>query len=100
MLAIHPNARTTPAVRTEIAPSQESSGVLASGYSDSTETSASGASAVPPIARIAQRDVIRCPGRRAKRSAPSFVGIPTEAGHRFRRVAGQCSNLMSATIPR
>jgi transposase len=38
MLAIHPNARTTPAVRAEIARSQESSGVLASRYGVSTET--------------------------------------------------------------
>jgi transposase len=38
MLAIHPNARTTPTVRAEIARSQESSGVLASRYGVSTET--------------------------------------------------------------
>ena len=38
MLAIHPQARTTPAVRAEIARSQESFGVLASRYGVSTET--------------------------------------------------------------
>jgi transposase-like protein len=38
MLAIHPNARTTPAVRAEIARSGERSGVLAERYSVSTET--------------------------------------------------------------
>jgi transposase InsO family protein len=38
MLAIHPNARTTPAVRAEIARSQESSGVLARRFGVSTET--------------------------------------------------------------
>ena len=38
MLAIHPQARTTPAVRAEIARSHESSGVLASRYGVSTET--------------------------------------------------------------
>src|SRR3954466_9964940 len=38
MLAIHPNARTTPAVRAEIACSHESSGVLAKRYGVSTET--------------------------------------------------------------
>src|SRR6188472_892889 len=38
MLAIHPNARTTPAVRAEIAGSHESSGVLAKRYGVSTET--------------------------------------------------------------
>lgn len=38
MLAIHPQARTTPVVRAEIARSPESSGVLAKRYSVSTET--------------------------------------------------------------
>jgi len=37
MLAIHPNARTTPAVRAEIARSGERSGVLAERYGVSTE---------------------------------------------------------------
>src|SRR5918997_3693861 len=38
MLAIHPNARTTPAVRAEIARSGERSGVLAERYGVSAET--------------------------------------------------------------
>jgi transposase InsO family protein len=38
MLAIHPNARTTPAVRAEIARASERSGVLAERYGVSTET--------------------------------------------------------------
>src|SRR5829696_444994 len=38
MLAIHPKARTSPAVRAEIARSQERSGVLAQRYGVSTET--------------------------------------------------------------
>jgi transposase InsO family protein len=38
MLSIHPNARTTPAVRVEIARSGEPSGVLARRYGVSTET--------------------------------------------------------------
>ena len=38
MLAIHPNARTTPAVRAEIARSTERPGVLAARYGVSTET--------------------------------------------------------------
>ena len=38
MLQIHPNARTTPAVRGEIGRSKESSGVLARRYGVSTET--------------------------------------------------------------
>ena len=38
MHAIHPNARTTPTVRAEIARSRESSGVLAQRYGVSSET--------------------------------------------------------------
>src|SRR3982750_3411082 len=38
MPTIHPNARTTPAVRAEIARSRESTGVLAQRYGVSTET--------------------------------------------------------------
>ena len=38
MLAIHPNARTTPAVRAEIARSSEPTGELARRYGVSTET--------------------------------------------------------------
>jgi transposase InsO family protein len=38
MLSIHPSARTTPAVRSEIARSTESTGVLATRYGVSTET--------------------------------------------------------------
>src|SRR3954447_15837025 len=38
MLQIHPNARTTPAVRAEIARSRESTGVLAQRFGVSTET--------------------------------------------------------------
>jgi transposase InsO family protein/transposase-like protein len=38
MLQIHPNARTTPAVRAEIAASREPTGVLAKRYGISTET--------------------------------------------------------------
>src|SRR3954471_10736763 len=38
MFSIHPNARTTPAVRAEIARSAEPTGVLAGRYGVSTET--------------------------------------------------------------
>jgi transposase-like protein len=38
MLQIHPNARTTPVTRAEIARSSEPGGVLAKGYGVSTET--------------------------------------------------------------
>ena len=38
MLQIHPNARTTPVIRAEIARSRERTGVLARRYGVSTET--------------------------------------------------------------
>src|SRR4051794_8443920 len=38
MLQIHPNARTTPATRAEIARSEEPTGILAQRYGVSTET--------------------------------------------------------------
>ncbi len=38
MLAVHPNARTSPAIRAEIARSTEPPGVLARRYGVSTET--------------------------------------------------------------
>ena len=38
MLSLHPQARTTPAVRQEIARSREPTGVLAQRFSASTET--------------------------------------------------------------
>jgi hypothetical protein len=38
MLQIHPNARTTPAVRAEIAGSEEPTGILAQRFGVSTET--------------------------------------------------------------
>ncbi len=38
MLSIHPNARTTPSVRADIARSREPTGVLAKRYGVSTET--------------------------------------------------------------
>ena len=38
MLSIHPNARTTPAVRAEIARSSERSGILAKRFGVSADT--------------------------------------------------------------
>lgn len=71
MLVIHPQARTTPAVRAEIARSPESSGVLAKRYGVSTETSANGAHAAPMPVTIARPGRISCPGAPAMRSVPS-----------------------------
>ena len=71
MHAIHPNARTTPAVRAEIARSSEPTGVLARRYGVSTET-------IPKWRKRGPRDwqdrsarPISRPGRRATRSGPS-----------------------------
>ena len=72
MLAIHPNARTTPAVRTEIARSSERTGELARRHGVSAATvPASGASAGRPSARIAPAARTGCPGRPATRNGRS-----------------------------
>jgi hypothetical protein len=55
MLAIHPQARTTPAVRAEIARSHESSGVLAKRTVCPPRPSANGANAAPMRVRTARR---------------------------------------------
>jgi transposase InsO family protein len=56
MLAIHPNARTTPAVRAEIARSSEPTGILARRYGVSTET----------IRKWRQRGVADCRDRSSR----------------------------------
>jgi transposase-like protein len=76
MLAIHPNARTTPAVRAEIARSAEPTGELARRYGVSTETvrkwrrrgapTAGTAPAVPQAALEGERGG----ARRGLRAAP------------------------------
>ena len=53
MLSIHPNARTTPAVRAEIARSSEPTGELAGATGSAPRPSASGASAGPGTASTA-----------------------------------------------
>jgi transposase-like protein len=73
MLAIHPQARTTPAVRREIAGSREPSGVLAARYGISPET----------VRKWRQRGVqdcqdrssrpTNCPGKPQRRSGRSSV---------------------------
>ncbi len=69
MYHIHPNARTTPAVRAEIARSTESSGELAKRYGVST-ASASGASAALRIAGTTPRVPRTCGGGPPTKSAP------------------------------
>ena len=71
MLHIHPNARTTPAFRIEIARSSEPSGIVAQRYGISAET----------VRKWRKRGVAdcldrsarptSCPGRLLRRSAPS-----------------------------
>ena len=73
MLAIHPNARTTPVVRAEIARSSEGASVLARRYGVSAET----------IRKWHERGPDACQDRSARphklhcvpatRSAPSYV---------------------------
>ena len=73
MPQIHPNARTTPAVRVEIARSSERPGVLAQRYGSAPRPSASGASAVPVIALTTSPNLTACPGKRPGRSVRSCV---------------------------
>ena len=72
MLSIHPNARTTPAVRAEIARSQRAHRRAGQRYGVSPpRPSASGASAGPADCQDRSAGRTSCPGRRARRSAPS-----------------------------
>ncbi len=70
MLQIHPNARTTPAVRAEIARSAEPSGVLARRYGVSAETVRKWRKRGRGTAWTTRPGRIICPGRRRRRSAP------------------------------
>ena len=72
MLHIHPNAHH-PLTRAEIARSDESSSVLARRYGVSTETARKWRKRGLATASTALPARITCPGRRARRSAPSFV---------------------------
>lgn len=71
MLAIHPQARTTPAVRAEIARSNENSGVPAKRTAFPPKTIRKWRKRGLMPVRIARRDPISCPGAPAMRSAPS-----------------------------
>jgi hypothetical protein len=77
VLHIHPNARTTPAVRMEIARSTEPTGVLAARFGVSTETvrKRRRRSLVPPApAALAGH------GRRAPDRPPAAAGDALPAG--------------------
>lgn len=71
MLALHPQARTTPAVRAEIARSPESSGVLAKRYGVSAETIRKWRKRGPDACQDRSALPTSCLGAPAMRSAPS-----------------------------
>ncbi len=71
MLQIHPCARTTPAVRIEIARSGEPSGVLAQRYGVSTETIRKWRRRGPKDCLDIPPGHTSCLGARPKRSGPS-----------------------------
>ena len=68
MLQIHPNARTTPVTRAEIARSSEQSGALAKRYGVSTRPSANGANVELLTVRTTPLALITSPGGRRRRS--------------------------------
>ena len=70
MLAIHPNARTTLAVRAEIARSAEPTGVLARRYGVSTETLRKGRKRGPADGQDRSARPHKLPWK-ARRSGPS-----------------------------
>ena len=78
MHSIHPNARTTPAVRREIALSSERTGVLAQRYGVSTET----------IRNWRKRGAEACLDRSAPAPQAALEGQRGGAGHRLRPAAG------------
>src|SRR5215207_8710570 len=76
MLAIHPNARTTPAVRAEIARSGERSGVLAERYGVSTETVRKWRKCVRDEPELLARARPGVQGRLRQAGGPDLVGEP------------------------
>lgn len=80
MLQIHPTARTTPAVRAEIARSREPSGTLARRFGVSSKTIRKWRKRGPEDCLDPRPGLTSCPGRRRMRSAPWSVpcaGPPT-----------------------
>jgi transposase-like protein len=73
MHAIHPNARTTPAVRAEIARSVETTGVLARRFGVSTETIRKWRKRGPADCQDRSARPHKLRGRRARKSEPSSV---------------------------
>jgi hypothetical protein len=70
-MQIHPQARTTPAVRVEIARSTEPTSVVANAMASATRRSANGASVVSKPARTDQAGQSDNRGARLSRSAQS-----------------------------
>ena len=73
MLSLHPQARTTPAVRQEIARSTEPTGVLAQRFSVSTETIRKWRKRGAQDCQDHSAGRTSCPGKPPRRSAPSSV---------------------------
>ncbi len=78
MHAIHPNARTTPAVRAEIARSSEPTGVLAQRFGVSTET----------IRKWRKRGPQDCQGSLQPAAQAALESHRGRARHRLRPAAG------------
>ena len=70
MLQIHPNARTTPVTRAEIARSSNQAALSRCAMGSALRLFANGASGARPSAKIAPPVLTVCPGRRRKRSGP------------------------------
>jgi transposase-like protein len=77
MLQIHPNARTTPVTRAEIARSGEPTGVLARRYGVSTET----------VRKWRRRGASDCLDRSARPHRLPWKAHRRGAGHRLRPAA-------------
>ncbi|GAC89145.1 hypothetical protein NBRC3257_2559 [Gluconobacter thailandicus NBRC 3257] len=80
MLQIHPQARTTPVVRAEIARSPEPAAVLARRYGIAMKRSANGADVERTPSRIAAAVRASWPGRRVRKNDPSSVSSGAQPG--------------------
>jgi transposase-like protein len=82
MLSIHPQARTTPAVRREITRSAEPAGVLAKRFGVSTETIRKWRKRGTEDCQDLAAGPTSCPGKPPRKNAPSSV--PCAARPAFR----------------
>ena len=80
MLSIHPQARTTPAIRSEIARSTEPTGVLAQRFSVSTETVRKWRKRGAKTARTTAAGRTSCPGKPRRKSGRSSAPCASATG--------------------